>query len=64
MTSLVKRIVLAVSPGTGAEPSGPNSINIGTESPRGSLELLAFVPKAPGFFLRLRGAQSAGLRRT
>lgn len=64
MTSLFSRIVLAVSPGCGAEPSGPSSTRRGQESPLPSRAELCVVPNAPGFFLRLRGAQSAGRRRT
>lgn len=60
MTSVFSLIVLAVSPGCGVDPSGPNSTNSGAWPSLESLGLL-FVPKAPGFFFLLRGAQSAGL---
>lgn len=51
-------MVLWLSPGKGAEPSGPNSTNDGT------LSRIFSRVTTPGFFLRLRGAQSAGRRLT
>lgn len=59
MTSPVNLTVRLVSPGMGAEPSGPNSTRTGADS-----FLMSLALADSGFFLRLRGAQSAGLRRT